>query len=132
METDLTVLIIENNQIISVRLAEILSEVNEIGLVLKADDFIKAQILLSSRKVDVILLCIHISDAEILELVTICNYDQPCSLIILSNHPQNFYKEKYKYLGLNYWIDKANDFDLIPQLIDQITKDTTKQLGSRL
>ena len=132
MDSTLTILIIENNRVISGRLTELLYEMNDVKSILTADDFKKAHKILNCNKVDIILLCVHVSDADILELVSICNYDQQCSIIILSNHPQNFYKEKYKYLGLNYWIDKANDFDLIPQLIEQITRDTTKQLGSRL
>jgi response regulator of citrate/malate metabolism len=132
MVSTLTILIIENNRVIQGRLSELLHEMDDVESILTADDFKKARKVLSINKVDIILLCIHVSDADILELVSICNYDQQSSIIILSNHPQNFYKEKYKYLGLNYWIDKANDFDLIPRLIEQITKDTTKQLGSRL
>jgi response regulator of citrate/malate metabolism len=132
MDSTLTILIIENNRVISGRLTELLYEMDDIKSILTADDFKKAHKILNGNKVDIILLCVHVSDAEILELVSICNYDQQCSIIILSDHPQNFYKEKYKYLGLNYWVDKANDFDLIPQLIEQITKDTSKQLGSRL
>lgn len=131
MESILTILIIENNQTISGRLCELLNEMDDVQSILTADDFREARNVLYGNKVDIILLCVHVSDADILELVSICNYDQQGSIIILSNHPQNFYKEKYKFLGLNYWIDKANDFDLIPRLIDQITKET-KQLGSRL
>lgn len=124
MEPKLTLLIIENNPVISARLTDLLNEYEEVNKVLNAVDFNSAYTVLKNRKVNIILLCIHISDADILELVSICTYESPCSLIILSDHPQNFYKERYKHLGLNYWLDKAHDFDLIPQLIDRISKDT--------
>lgn len=124
MKPKLTLLIIENNPVISARLTDLLNEYDEVTQVLKAVDFNSAYTLLKNKKVNIILLCIHISDANILELVSICTYENPCSLIILSDHPQNFYKERYKHLGLNYWLDKSNDFDLIPQVIDQIAKDT--------
>lgn len=124
MEPKLTLLIIEDNPVISARLTDLLSEYEEVNKVLNAVDFDSAYTLLQNKEVNIILLCIHISDAHILELVSICTYENPCSLIILSDHPQNFYKERYKHLGLNYWLDKSNDFDLIPQLIDRIAKDT--------
>lgn len=124
MEPGLTLLIIENNTVISARLTDLLNEYEEVNQVLNAVDFNSAYTILTNKKINIVLLCIHISDADILELVSICKYESPCSMIILSDHPQNFYKERYKHLGLNYWLDKSNDFDLIPQLIDQIAKDT--------
>ena len=122
MKPKLTLLIIENNAVISARLTDLLSEYKEVRKVLNAVDYDSAYKVLKSHKVNIILLGIHISDTDILELVSICTYEQQCSLIILSDHPQNFYKERYKYLGLNYWLDKANEFDLIPQLLDEIAK----------
>jgi len=123
MSPKLSVLIIENNSIISVRLIDLLNDIEQVDNILYASNFKEAYKLMINIKVDVVMLCVHISDTDILELVSICKYDQHCPLIILSDNPQELYKERYQYLGLNYWLDKANDFDLIPQLINQISND---------
>lgn len=121
MASGQTILIIENNPRISSRLAELLYDLLDVESILTAADFEKAFNILSITRVDIVLLGNHLSDIEILELVSICNHDQHFSVIILSNHPHNFYKEKYRSLGLTHWIDKSNDFDLIAGLVDQIS-----------
>ncbi|MEO8795832.1 MAG: hypothetical protein ABI390_10215 [Daejeonella sp.] len=115
------VLIIEKNPILTLRVGELLKDLSEVERVLVADTFQKALTILDHNLVHIVSLGIQISDKNILELLSVCNYDQHCELFILSDNYHDNYKARYELLGIKYWLDKAKDFDMIPQLISQIS-----------
>lgn len=121
MNSKLNVLIIESNSIIALRLIDLLNELEEVDQVLYASSFPKAYKMLISVKVHVVLLGIRVTDSDILELLSVCKYDQHCTLIVLSDQLNDYYKERYKHLGIKYWLDKAHDFDMVPHLISLIS-----------
>ncbi|WP_155975661.1 response regulator [Daejeonella oryzae] len=121
--TKIHVLVIEKNPIISNRLISLIQGVPEVDKVIFADTFKKAYRILQNCKIHIVSLGIKVSDTNILELLAVCKYEQQCTLFILAEDLQDRYKLQYEYLEIKYWLDKARDFDMIPQLISQIANE---------
>src|SRR5690606_7826644 len=52
---------------------------------------------------------------EIRELKT------PCKVIINTNYAHEYYKKQCIELGASYFLDKTNDFEIVPELVRQLS-----------
>ena len=103
------------------RLKDLLSEMKSEVELLTAGTFSKAVEILSKNRFDIALLDIHLPDGNGIELLKLIKKDQPgVKTIMISNQSGDYYRDLCKKLGAIHFIDKSKDFELLPNLIDEL------------
>lgn len=119
METNqLTVLLVDDNQQYVKRMVSLLSEVERIKELKTAGGYEEAQRALEAGLPDVVLLDIHLNDRSGIDLLKeIRAKDRKCTVIMISNQADDYYQQQCRELGASYFLDKTNEFQLVPDLI---------------
>jgi DNA-binding NarL/FixJ family response regulator len=117
----LVVLIVDDSMLIIERMMELLNDMDNIQVVVYADNYKEGVQLLENIKPDVVLLDINLPDKSGIELLRhIHNHQEPPTVIMITNQVTDHYRKICESLGAQYFIDKSNDFDLIPETIASI------------
>ena len=119
-----TLLIVDDNRNFVDRMICLIEEVSNIGAIHTAGDYDEARKLLSHEKPDVALLDINIpgkSGIELLKLVK--KYNSECKVIMITNHADEYYRQQCYDLGAEYFLDKSNDFALVPGILSKSNLD---------
>jgi two-component system chemotaxis response regulator CheY len=118
------ILIVDDNMNFVDRMIGLLQESGNNGNITVAGNYEEARKILSSEKPDVVLLDINLPGKNGIELLKqIRLHNQPCEVIMITNHADEYYRQQCKELGAKHFLDKSNDFAIVPSLISQFGSD---------
>jgi len=115
------VLVVDDSKIIRERLEEMLSGIDHVASVTKAIDYHSAVEMVKQTSPDVVLLDINLPGRSGLEILReIKNINKNTRVIMITNTSIEYYRELCTFLGAEYFIDKSNEFEKIPGIINSI------------
>jgi DNA-binding NarL/FixJ family response regulator len=125
---NLSVLLVEDSNLLADRLREALLGVHGTELVATVDSEAAAVQLLSERAVDVVLLDLHLRDGTGFGVLRAISLGQAGKVvaIVLTNHDLGEYRRAATALGARHFLDKLRDFDRLPELLQQIRMECSK------
>lgn len=116
-------IIVDDSDILRERLKTLIIPNKEIQIVGEASNSIEAMELLSEFYVDILLLDIHMPGSNGFKVLShIRNTDKNIKIIIITNYPTAQYRTAALDMGANYFIDKSEEFDKIPNILNEIAK----------
>lgn len=122
----LTILVVEDSQLIVDRVVQMLSEIPRVQFVGNAGSFTQAVECLRELKPDIVVLDIHLigrdSGTGIDLLMHIRKIDPGIKVIMLTNFPERHYRLLCIENGAEYFFDKSNDFEKIPEAITELAE----------
>src|SRR5262249_1455499 len=114
----LVVLIVDDSLLIIERLIELLNDMENVQIVIYADNYKEGLNLLKGIKPDIVLLDINLPDKSGIELLKDIHFlQQQPKVIMITNQATDYYKKVCAALGADYFFDKSNDFEQIPETI---------------
>jgi response regulator of citrate/malate metabolism len=117
----LSVLIVDDNRFYVDRMTEMLNDLEGIGLINTAKNFREAYSQLGNVEHDLVLLDIHLPDGNGLNLLKqIKESPAKTEVIMVSNNSDDFYRRQSKELGAYYFLDKTNDFEMMPAILSEM------------
>jgi DNA-binding NarL/FixJ family response regulator len=115
------ILIAESSLLIADRLTRTLNELPRMRTITHATTVAGVIRALKEKRPHVAIVDPHIADSEGLELLKDIKRHRPAMvLIVLSNFFYRSHRRKCLAAGADYFLDKSNEFDRVPQLIRKI------------
>ncbi len=115
------VAIADDSDLMRDRLKQLLESFDNVEVVGEAKNSIEARKLIDKVKPDVLLLDIRMPGGSGLEVLKdIKEYKINTKIIMLTNYPYPQYKEKCLQLGAEYFLSKAEEFDKLESVLDEI------------
>lgn len=115
----LKVLIADDSPVIVQRLREMISELDFVSSVGYAKDGAETLALVEFMNPDVILLDIHMPGVNGLQVLDeVRKQMKEIKVILITNHPDEDLKSQCLQRGADFIIDKSNEFDRIPELLN--------------
>lgn len=113
------ILIVDDNLNFTDRMISLLDEVNNISHINVAPNYDEACRLLAADEPDVVLLDINMPGKNGIEVLKfIRQKNMKCEVIMLTNHADGYYRQQCRELGAKHFLDKSNDFGLVPGIIN--------------
>jgi DNA-binding NarL/FixJ family response regulator len=120
MKKKLVVLIVDDNMNFVDRMIGLLDETDNIGYINVASNYDEARRLLVTDNPDIVLLDINLPGKNGIELLKIIKqHNKACEVIMITNHADDYYRQQCQELGARHFLDKSNDFGLVPGIIKQ-------------
>jgi len=120
----LSILLVDDNIHFIRRMISILKEVDDISHIHTAHHSEEAMGLLD-KKPDLVFLDIAMPGKNGMDLLKrIKASGRNCEVIMLSNNAGEFYRQRCKKLGALHFLDKTNEFELVPSVIRQYANKT--------
>jgi DNA-binding NarL/FixJ family response regulator len=119
----LRVLLVEDSKVLSQRLTEVLREISGVTLVGIADTEAAAVAFVGRESVDVIILdlMLRVGTGIGVMRALAATHLKP-RIIVLTNHDLAEYRRAALALGAVHFLDKARDFDLLANLLQEISR----------
>jgi DNA-binding NarL/FixJ family response regulator len=117
----LRVLIVEDSPIVAERLKETLREMRSIRVVDTIDRENKAVDAINRGGIDIVILDLRLNRGTgfgVLRALT--NQRERPAVIIFTNYDPPEYRRQALALGADYFLDKARDFERLPQILESI------------
>jgi DNA-binding NarL/FixJ family response regulator len=116
----LIILLVDDNKFFIERMIGLLEEAEGIGYINVAYDYDQAYQCLKEERPDLVLLDINLPGKSGIDLLReIKQSGQKCSVIMISNHDNEYYRQLCKQLGADHFLDKSTDFGMVPSIISQ-------------
>jgi two-component system chemotaxis response regulator CheY len=117
----LVILIVDDNLRFVERMIGLLDELDNIGHINVAADYDEARKFLEQEKPDLVLLDINLPGKSGIELLKrIKESGWSCEVIMITNHADDYYRQQCQDLGAKHFLDKSNDFGMVPEIIGRI------------
>jgi DNA-binding NarL/FixJ family response regulator len=118
----LSVLIVENSRLITARLRELILTVPGVQLAGAVDTEADAVASLQRLPVDVVLLDLHLSQGTGFGVLRAIVNGQIGTVVpvVLTSHALGEYRRAAAALGVQHFLDKLQEFDRLPALLQQI------------
>ncbi len=114
----LVILLVEDSLLIIERIIGMLGELDNVKLIVHAANYRESIRMMNEVSADVVLLDLNLPDKSGIELLQVIKTTQPkMKVIVLTNHATEGYREICTSMGADYFFDKSNDFDKIPDVI---------------
>ena len=121
LKRKLIILIVDDNKFFIERMIGLLGEAEGIGYINVAYDYDEAFQCLHRERPDLVLLDINLPGKNGIDLLReIKKSGLKCSVIMISNHDNEYYREQCKQLGAEHFLDKSADFGIVPSIISQV------------
>jgi DNA-binding NarL/FixJ family response regulator len=121
MKRKLSILIVDDNLGFISRIIGLLDGVDNISSIHTACNSDEAFKLLDEEKPDIALLDIQLpGKSGISILKQIKDSSGNCQVIMLTNNTGDYYRQQCKRLGADHFLDKTNDFDLVPGIVKKL------------
>src|SRR5579863_898759 len=119
---NLSVLLVEDSQLLADRLREAILTEQGLELVDTVDSETAAVALLKQRPIDVVLLDLHLRGGTGFGVLRAINSGEVGDVIaiILTNHDLGEYRRAAAALGARHFLDKLRDFDRLPDVLRAI------------
>ena len=120
---ELSVLLVEDSQLLADRLRESIANLPGVELAGTVDNESDAVATMKQRRVDVALLDLHLRGGTGFGVLRAINSGELGKVvaIVLTNHDLGEYRRAAEALGARHFLDKLRDFDLLPGLLQQIS-----------
>jgi DNA-binding NarL/FixJ family response regulator len=121
----LKIVTVEDSSIIVSRLKSMLSDIHGVAFIGNASTIPEALVLMKRGKPDVAILDIHLNgqDGNGIDLLILIRKIYPVmKIIMLTNLTENLYRTACMELGADFFLDKSNDFEKIPDALAQIIR----------
>ncbi|MCB1623997.1 MAG: response regulator transcription factor [Pseudomonadales bacterium] len=119
----LTVLLVEDSQLLAARLSELLEHIGNIQLVGPVATESLALSSARQNKPDVIILDLHLREGTGFGVLRGLRGSQPRPVVIvLTNYALDAYRKAALELGAEYFLDKSAEFQCIPAVIAEVTR----------
>jgi DNA-binding NarL/FixJ family response regulator len=120
-----TILIVDDNSGFISRMKTILDEVSSFINIHTASNYDEAFVMLAEMKPNLVMLDIRLPGKSGLSLLKKINDSSSrCKVIMNSNYTNDHYRQQCQDLGADYFLDKTNDFETVPELIRQIAMES--------
>jgi DNA-binding NarL/FixJ family response regulator len=123
-KTKLVILIVDDSMNFIERMVSLLDEADNIGYINVAKSYEEAIKIFFEERPDVVLLDINLPDKNGIELLRgMKESRRNCEIIMVTNQTDEYYRKQCGELGAKYFLDKSNDFGLIPGIISNLNED---------
>lgn len=113
------ILIADDSKVLRERLAGLLSTLPRVGAIAQAEDAQQALRLARELRPEVLLLDIHMPGGDGIEVLREVKNEQPdTTVIMLTNHAQEAYRERCFALGADYFISKGEGFKKLADTLE--------------
>ncbi len=120
MKQEIMILIVDDNGNFIDRIINLIEDSENIASISTASNFEEARLFLDANDPNIVLLDINLPGKNGLEILKIIKKKKKdCEVIMLTNHADEYYKTQCQELGAKHFLDKSNDFLMVPSLIDQ-------------
>ncbi|HEV7780504.1 MAG TPA: response regulator transcription factor [Chitinophagaceae bacterium] len=121
MQKKLTILIVDDNMNFVDRMINLLEDADNVGYINVSGNYDEARRLLATEEPDVVLLDINLPGKNGIELLKLIRQNkQQCEVIMITNHADDYYRQQCRDLGAKHFLDKSNDFGLVPGIIKEV------------
>lgn len=121
MSRKLTILIVDDNMNFVDRMINLLEDADNIGYINVGGNYDEARRLLATEDPDVVLLDINLPGKSGIELLKLIRQNKKeCEVIMITNHADDYYRQQCRDLGAKHFLDKSNDFGLVPGIIREV------------
>jgi len=118
INSQLTILLVDDNRCVAMRLCDMLLELPEVGEVLIGYNYEEAKRIFAEHLTDIVLLDIHLPGKSGINLLKYFKgTGRLCGIIMISNQANEYYRKRCLALGADYLIDKTIDLLKLPELI---------------
>ncbi|MFN8495984.1 MAG: response regulator transcription factor [Caldilineaceae bacterium] len=125
----MTVLIMDDAVLVRKLIADLLSELEDIGSILEAGDANSAVELFSKYKPEIVILDIKVPGGGGLkngiDVLRTVKKAYQTHVIMLTNHANPKYLSECKQAGADFFFDKSTEFDKVPDAVLEIVQRTT-------
>jgi len=116
-----SLLIVDDSPLIIERLIDALKDHESVKTILTAIDYQSAVEVLSEKRTDIVLLDIHLSGKNGIDLLKFIVKEYPVIAVIMcSNLASDYYINLCSKIGAKHFVDKSKDFELIPGILASI------------
>jgi two-component system, OmpR family, response regulator len=124
MSRTLKVLLVEDSKVLTERLSEVISQTTDVDLIGAVDNENDAVSRVRRDPVDVMILDLHLKQGTGFGVLrALAKSATRPKVIILTNYDLPEYKSAAMALGARYFLDKARDYDRIPEVLSEICID---------
>jgi response regulator of citrate/malate metabolism len=120
MEKQFDVLIVDDNMGFSDRMAEMLEGIEQVLSIHIAANYEEGYRLFFKERPALVLLDINLPGKNGIQLLKdIHESNCECDVIMITNHTNDHYRQQCAELGAKFFLDKSNDFGLVPSIIHE-------------
>lgn len=114
-------LIVDDNMNFVNRMIGLLEDTINISQIDVASNFDEARLIMETEEPEIVLLDINLPGKNGIELLKFINqHNKQCDVIMITNHAEEYYRQQCREFGARYFLDKSNDFGLVPGIIKQL------------
>ena len=125
MKKDTVILIVDDNMNFVDRMISLLLETDTSSQIYSANNYTEASRMLAEAKPDIVLLDINLPGKNGLEILKLIRSENTyTTVLMLTNHADAYYRQQCLELGADYFLDKSEDFGLVPGIVNQIRLQT--------
>ena len=127
----LQVLLVEDSAVLADRLTELLGPIPGITLAATADTEREAVRIALSQPIDVMILDLHLRQGTGFGVLrALAEQARMPVAIVLTNYALPQYQRAAKALGVRYFLDKAREFERIPEVLGEIAGAASRAAAS--
>ena len=117
----LKMLLVEDSAVLAARLEELLTHVPGVDLASTVDTEAEAVAAITDGGIDVVILDLHLRQGTGFGVLRgIANLQRRPVIIVLTNYALEQYLRSASSFGVDHFLDKARDFDSLPDLLQRI------------
>ena len=121
MPPSLSVLLVEDSQVLIERLTEAIGEMTDLKLICTVDTEAAAVAVVRREPVDVIILDLHLRQGSGFGVMrALATAQLNPQIIVLTNYDLPEYKNAAIALGATHFLDKARDYGRLPEVLHEI------------
>jgi len=121
------VLIVDDSNVVRDRIVEMLSGITGVEIAGEATNSIEAIHMVNKLKPDAVTLDIRIPGESGIEVLKkIKKTHSSIIVLMLTNYPQEQYKNKCYQLGGDYFFSKSDEFEKVEEVINNLTSEKAK------
>lgn len=125
----LELLIVDDHSDYIKRLMELIVSKTSSMLISIATDYESAVVTLNTKNFHIVLLDVNMPEKNGIDILRYMREKQMTNrtrIIMITNHATDNYRKLCLELGADYFLDKSNDFEMIPSVIDTISSEMSK------
>ena len=119
------IVIVDDSELVRERVAKQISEIPGISVTGEAGNSIEAMEIVKLNQPDVMILDIKMPGESGIEVLRKVKEEYPSMVIImLTNYPFLQYRAKCYEYGVDYFLDKSEEFDKVTEILSQLRKNS--------